>query len=143
MHSLSVELTETLTKLTLRYYLRHCWWGLFGCGFLVYSILTSLYGGTVYPDYVPYIPYVAAYLTVGGLTYPYTYYAVEKLFLKIMSEKTWEKVFGDTCYRNLFLFIYMLCILLTLPLLILYFLLPKPVKTRKIIKNKSAKKRSK
>lgn len=128
--------------MTLRYYLRHCWWGLLGCGFLVYSILTSLYNGTVYPTYVPYIPYVAAYMTIGGLTYPYLYYTVEKLSLKVMSEKGWARHFSDGgSSRNFFLIIYMCCLLLTFPLLAIYFFLPKPVRANKNSPKKVVKKR--
>lgn len=64
-------------NVTFRYYLRHCLWGIIGCGSLVYNILTDLNDGKIFPSYVPYMPYVAAYLTIGAVTYPFAYYALE------------------------------------------------------------------
>ncbi len=62
--------------MTFRYYLRHCLWSLVGCGSLVYNILTDLKDGKIFPSYVLYIPYVAAY--------PFAYYALEISAQKII-----------------------------------------------------------
>lgn len=113
-------------NVTFRYYLRHCLWSLVGCGYLVYNILTDLSNGKIYPSYVPYMPYVAAYLTIGAVAYPFAYYALEKSAHKIMSKKSWYRFFSDTgSSRNLFLFVLMFCILFTAPLLTLYFCISK------------------
>lgn len=116
-------------NVTFRYYLRHCLWSLVGCGYLVYNILTDLSNGQIYHSYVPYMPYVAAYLTIGAVAYPFAYYALEKSAHKIMSKKSWEEHFSDFgSSRSLFLFVYMFCIIFTAPLLILYFLIQKTSK---------------
>lgn len=108
--------------MTFRYYLRHCLWGIIGCGSLVYNILTDLNDGKIFPSYVPYMPYVAAYLTIGAVTYPFAYYALEKSMLKIMSKKSWDRFFSDTgSSRNFFLIVLMFCVSLVIPLLILFF----------------------
>ena len=70
--------------MTFRYYLRHCLWGLVGCGSLVYNILTDLKDGKIFPSYIPYIPYVAAYLAIGAVAYPFAYYALEISAQKII-----------------------------------------------------------
>ena len=98
--------------MTFRYYLRHCLWGLVGCGSLVYNILTDLKDGKIFPSYIPYIPYVAAYLAIGAVAYPFAYYALEISAQKIIP-------------RNLFLFVLMFCILFIVPLLALYFCISK------------------
>lgn len=75
--------------MTFRYYLRHCLWGLVGCGSLVYNILTDLKDGKIFPSYIPYIPYVAAYLAIGAVAYPFAYYALEISAQKIIPKKSW------------------------------------------------------
>lgn len=112
--------------MTFRYYLRHCLWGLVGCGSLVYNILTDLNDGNIFPSYVPYMPYVAAYLAIGAVVYPFAYYALEVSAQMIMSKKSWDRFFSDTgSSRNLFLFVLMFCILFIAPLLTLYFCILK------------------
>ncbi|HAT3901985.1 TPA: hypothetical protein OPR08_001939 [Citrobacter koseri] len=112
--------------MTFRYYLRHCLWSLVGCGSLVYNILTDLNDGNIFPSYVPYMPYVAAYLAIGAVAYPFAYYALEISAQKIMSKKSWDRFFSDTgSSRNLFLLVLMFCILFIAPLLTLYFCISK------------------
>ncbi len=120
--------------MTFRYYLRHCLWGLVGCGSLVYNILTDLKDGKIFPSYIPYIPYVAAYLAIGAaaylaigaVAYPFAYYALEISAQKIIPKKSWDRFFSDTgSSRNLFLFVLMFCILFIVPLLALYFCISK------------------
>ncbi|HAL0699804.1 TPA: hypothetical protein PRP85_000042 [Escherichia coli] len=112
--------------MTFRYYLRHCLWGLVGCGSLVYNILTDLNDGNIFPSYVPYMPYVAAYLAIGAVSYPFAYYTLEISAQNIMSKKSWDRFFSGTgSSRNLFLFVLMFCILFTAVLLILYFYISK------------------
>ncbi|STP20828.1 Uncharacterised protein [Escherichia coli] len=82
--------------MTFRYYLRHCLWGLVGCGSLVYNILTDLKDGKIFPSYIPYIPYVAAYLAIGAVAYPFAYYALEISAQKIIPKKSWDRFFSDT-----------------------------------------------
>ncbi|EBO9655472.1 hypothetical protein JP88_004661 [Salmonella enterica subsp. enterica] len=112
--------------MTFRYYLRHCLWGLGSCGSLVYNILTDLNEGNIFPPYVPYMPYIAAYLTIGAVAYPFAYYALEVSAQRIMTKKSWDRHFSDLGpSRNLFLFVLMLCILFVVPFLILYFFISK------------------
>ncbi|HBC5665234.1 TPA: hypothetical protein MDF12_004691 [Escherichia coli] len=112
--------------MTFRYYLRHCLWGLVGCGSLVYNILTDLKDGKIFPSYIPYIPYVAAYLAIGAVAYPFAYYALEISAQKIIPKKSWDRFFSDTgSSRNLFLFVLMFCILFIVLLLALYFCISK------------------
>lgn len=112
--------------MTFRYYLRHCLWGLVGCGSLVYNILTDLKDGKIFPSYVPYIPYVAAYLAIGAVAYPFAYYALETSAQKIIPKKSWDRFFSDTgSSRILFLFVLMFCILFIVSLLALYFCISK------------------
>ncbi|EAQ6121107.1 hypothetical protein DSA95_23395 [Salmonella enterica subsp. enterica serovar Plymouth] len=115
--------------MTFSYYLRHCLWSLVGCGYLVYNILTDLSNGQIYHSYIPYMPYVAAYLTISAVAYPFAYYALEKSAYKIMSKKSWEEYFSDFgSSRSLFLFVYMFCIIFIAPLLILYSFIQKTSK---------------
>lgn len=114
--------------MTFRYYLRHCLWGLVGCGSLVYNILTDLKDGKIFPSYIPYIPYVAAYLAIGAVAYPFAYYALEISAQKIIPKKSRDRFFSDTgSSRNLFLFVLMFCILFIVPLLVLYFCISKNI----------------
>lgn len=77
------------------------------------------------------MPYVATYLTIGAITYPFAYYAVEKLLLKIIPHKVWKKGFSDIgSSKNLFLFVYMFCIVFNTPLLALYMCMSKNLKNR-------------
>lgn len=109
-------------NVTFRYYLRHCLWGLVGCGALIYNILTDLSNAQVYHSYVPYMPYVAAYLTIGAVAYPFAYCALEASAQKIMSKKSWDRGFSDMgSSRSLFIFVYMFCIAFIIPLIGLYF----------------------
>lgn len=112
--------------MTFRYYLRHCLWSFVGCGYLVYNILIDLSNGQIYHSYVSHMPYVAAYLTIGAVAYPFAYYVLEMSAQKIMPKKSWDRFFSDTgSSRNLFLFVLMFCLLFIIPLLALYFCISK------------------
>ncbi|HDR2890894.1 TPA: hypothetical protein I4G69_001729 [Enterobacter asburiae] len=107
--------------MTLKYYLKYCLWGLVGCGYLVYVILTDLRDGKIFPAYAPYMPYIASYLAIGAVILPFAFYVSEKLALKIMKKETWDNYFGaDSPSWGAFIFVYMFCILLSAPLLLLY-----------------------
>ena len=68
--------------MTIKYYLKHCLWGLIGCGYLTYLILTDLNSGDIYPAYAPYMPYIASYLAVSAVIFPFAFYTTEQLSLK-------------------------------------------------------------
>ncbi|MCC2919090.1 hypothetical protein [Enterobacter hormaechei] len=107
--------------MTLKYYLKYCLWGLVGCGYLVYLILTGLREGKILPAYAPYMPYIATYLAIGAVILPFAFYVLEQLSLKIMKKETWDNHFGaDSPSWCAFVFVYLLCILLSIPLLLLY-----------------------
>lgn len=107
--------------MTIKYYLKHCLWGLVGCGYLSYTIITDLLNGKIFPAYAPYMPYVAAYLSIAAVTYPFAFYVSEKLALKLMKKEAWDNIFGaDSPSWGAFIFVYLLCVLLSIPLLILY-----------------------
>lgn len=107
--------------MTLKYYLKYCLWGLVGCGYLVYVILTDLRDGKIFPAYAPYMPYIASYLAIGAVVLPFAFYVSEKLALKIMKKETWDNYFGaDSTSWGAFIFVYMFCILLSAPLFLLY-----------------------
>ncbi|EAV3188096.1 hypothetical protein ZQ65_01455 [Salmonella enterica subsp. enterica serovar Newport] len=112
--------------MTFRYYLRHCLWGLVSCGSLVYNILTDLNDGEIFPSYVPYMPYVAAYLMIGAISYPFAYYVVETTISKKISKQAWERNFSDIgASWSVFIFVCIFCILFNIPLLALYFYIAK------------------
>jgi len=107
--------------MTVTYYLKNCFWGLFGPGFLAYNILNDLQDGLIFPAYIPYMPYVAIYLAIGAVIYPFSFFVLEQLAMKIMKKETWRYYFTfDGRSRGLFIFSYMLCALLSIPLFMLY-----------------------
>ncbi|MFX4310924.1 hypothetical protein F8O53_03050 [Enterobacter sp. 63] len=107
--------------MTFKYYLKYCLWGLIGCGYLAYLILTDLRDGKTSPAYAPYMPYIATYLAIGAVILPFSFYVSEQLALKIMKKETWDNHFGaDSPSWGAFIFVYLLCILLSIPLLMLY-----------------------
>lgn len=73
--------------MTVTYYLKNCFWGLFGPGFLAYNILNDLQDGLIFPAYIPYMPYVAIYLAIGAVIYPFSFFVLEQLAMKIMKKK--------------------------------------------------------
>ncbi|HBA9748277.1 TPA: hypothetical protein J1414_004706 [Escherichia coli] len=107
--------------MTLKYYIKYFFWGLAGCGYLIYIILTDLYEGKILPAYTPYMPYIAAYLTVSAITLPFSFYVSEQLAMKIMRKESWDNHFGaDSPSWSAFIFVYLFCILLSVPLFMLY-----------------------
>ncbi|QGR09615.1 hypothetical protein CTZ24_24425 (plasmid) [Pantoea phytobeneficialis] len=114
--------------MTGKYYFRHCFWGLIGFGYFVYSILKDLHDGLIFPAYIPYIPYVAIYLSISAVTYPYSLFVTNKLGLMIMKKETWSYFFTvNGPSWNFFIFVYLFCGLLSVPLLILYPLIKRSV----------------
>ncbi len=112
--------------MTLNYYLKKCLWSLTGCGYFVYLILNDLHDGLIFPSYQPYIPYVAAYLVISAVVYPFSFYVSEKLAMMVMKKETWEYYFAfNGPSRNFFIFTYFLCVLFSIPLLMLYPLVNK------------------
>lgn len=112
--------------MTLRFYLKYCIWGFLGCGYLVYMILTKLHDGSVYPPYIPYMPYIAAYLTISAVLFPFAFYASEALALKLMSKDNWDAHFGDNSPSwGAFIFVYIICVLLSVPLFIIFLFVKK------------------
>ncbi|MCM8261211.1 hypothetical protein M8U38_24255, partial [Enterobacter hormaechei] len=103
--------------MTIKYYLKHCLWGLIGCGYLTYLILTDLNSGDIYPAYAPYMPYIASYLAVSAVIFPFAFYTTEQLSLKKMKRETWGNYFGsDSPSWGAFIFVYIFCVLLSVPL---------------------------
>lgn len=116
--------------MTLKYYIRHCFWGYFGFGYLVYSILIDLHEGLIFPAYIPYMPYISTYLAISAVTYPFSLLVMNKLSLMIMRKETWSYYFtANGPSWNYFIFIYIICGLLSVPLLMLYPLI-KPAETK-------------
>lgn len=108
-------------KLTLKYYFKLCFWGLGGCGSLVYIILADLHDGKIYSSYIPYMPYIAAYLAIGAVAFPFAYFSIKKLALKTLSKQAWGSYFSeDSPSWGAFVFIYLLCVLFVVPLCIVY-----------------------
>ena len=108
-------------KMTIKYYLKHCLWGLIGCGYLTYLILTDLNSGDIYPAYAPYMPYIASYLAVSAVIFPFAFYTTEQLSLKKMKKETWGNYFGsDSPSWGAFIFVYIFCVLLSVPLFFIY-----------------------
>lgn len=107
--------------MTIKYYLRYCLWGFIGCGYLIYTILNDLNEGKIYPAYIPYMPYVAAYLLISALAFPFDFYVFEKITLKVMKKETWNDYFGSNSPSwSAFPIIYLLCVIFSLPLLMCY-----------------------
>ncbi len=107
--------------MTVKYYFRHCFWGFLGFGYLVYSILKDLHDGLIFPAYIPYMPYIATYLAISTVAYPFSLFVMNNLLLMIMKKETWRYYFtlnGPTW--NFFIFAYLFCGLFSVPLLMLY-----------------------
>lgn len=112
--------------MTAKYYLKKCLWGLIGCGYLTYVILSDLRSGDVYPPYLPYMPYIAGYLAISAIIFPFAFYTAERLALKTMKRETWSNFFGsDSPSWGAFIFVYIFCVLLSVPLLIVYLFINK------------------
>lgn len=114
--------------MTIKYYFRHCLWGLGGCGYMIYVILNSMHDGKIYPAYVSFMPFIAAYLAIGAVAYPFAFYVTERLSRKVMSAETWNAYCGtDSPSWGAFIFIYLFCVIFVLPLCIIYpFISKKP-----------------
>lgn len=107
--------------MTVKYYLKHCLWGLIGCGYLTYVILTDLHNGDIYPSYEPYMPYIAGYLAISAVIFPFAFYTTEQLALKTMKKETWSNYLGsDSPSWGAFIFVYIFCVLLSVPLFFIY-----------------------
>lgn len=115
--------------MTRKYYFRHCLWGFTGFGYLVYAIVKDLRDGLIFPAYTPYMPCIAVYLAVSAITYPYCFFVINKLALMIMKKETWDNHFTlNGPPWNMFIFVYMLCGVLSIPLLMLYPSINKRIK---------------
>lgn len=116
--------------MTINYYLKHCLWGLVGFGYLLYAVLKDYYDGLIFPAYVPYIPYIAAYIALSAVIYPYSFFVSEKLMAMKMKKETRGYYFGNNGPSwNFFIILFMLCGVLSIPLLMLY-----PLVNRKNLK---------
>lgn len=106
--------------MTLKYYLRHCLWGVCGNGYLIYFIVSDMCDGRIYPPYIPYMPYAVAYLVFGAVVYPFAYRVSEEMALRIMSKGFWDNHFGEESSPwGMFIFVFLFCMLFSVPLFIL------------------------
>lgn len=112
--------------MTFKYYIKHFAWGLIGCGYPLYTILMGLHDESIYPPYVPFMPYIAAYLTVSAIAFPYSFYVFEQIMTRKLSKETWENNFSESSPSwGAFIFAYLLCVILFLPLCLAYALIKK------------------
>lgn len=112
--------------MTVKYYLKYCLWGFIGCGYLVYSILTDLRDDKIFPDFVPFMPYLAAYLTVAAVIFPVSFWTLEYLTTKGLNKNTWENYFSESSPSwRVFIFAYAFSIVLSAPLFLIFFFVRK------------------
>ncbi|HIC0738124.1 TPA: colicin E1 family microcin immunity protein [Klebsiella oxytoca] len=107
--------------MTLKYYVRHCFWGWCGYGCLIYFIVRDMNDGLIFPAYAPYMPFVVTYLVLSAILYPFSYYTSEKLALKIMTKPFWDRHIGvNSGVYGMFIILWLFCMPLSVPLFLVY-----------------------
>lgn len=78
-------------------------------------------GGRIFPPYVPYMPFVVAYLAFSTIVYPFSYYTSEKLALNIITKDFWDRHIGENSgVFGMFIILWLFCMPLSVPLFIVY-----------------------